>query len=282
MSACKTIFFFLATALCASSAMAADMSYDIVDDFLKTAYTGAGSYDSNGDGFNDITISITQSNMGPDGNNVIWAGTDDTTTTGLRSTIDPSFDASGGVTSDNSGWTACQTITIMFNGFMEVEAQDITDFGWSSGNTAGIGWETSVLQYLDVNGVPFSTAPTIGAYLSHTATDGYAGTGTFVGDNLGTVTMVGTNQSASGSSGPNNGVSTDPVSSGIAPTTLIGGVTFTHCVQDVRGTNNGDTSFTATINDLDIEGACWVPEPGSVSLLSVGLLSLLGLRRRRS
>ena len=272
-------------------------SFDVIDEFLKVAsnYQGPQSYDifdgaagaAGQDGVADIRVSISSTGVtADDGNNVQWTVTNDTTGTGLRSTIDPSFVGSGGVTSLNSGNRATQTIQIDFLSGMTVEAQDIVDFGWSSGNTAGIGWETSILEYLDSSLNPFSTTPVIPDYLDNVApTDGQSGTGTFVADSTGTVQGVGTTQTSSGSSGSNNGLSTSATGLGIGATDLIGGVRFTHILEDVRGTGNGDTSFTATINDLELQNfdvaPAPVPEPSALSGLMVCGVSLMFRRRRR-
>lgn len=262
-------------------------SFDLVDDFLKTNYAGPGAYDifdrttgaQNPDGLTDVVVSISNTGTtADDGNNVAWTATDDATGTGLRSTIDPSFIEPGGVTANNSGYRVSQTIQIDFPGLV-VEADDITDFGWSSGNTAGIGWEFSLLEYLDASGNPFSTAPTFAPYDSHMPIAGQSGAGSFAADTLTSVTNVGNDLSAAGTNGGDNNVSTNPITLGVTSGTIIGGVRITHFLEDVRGVNNGDTSFTNTINDLDLENfTVAVPEPGSSCVLA--LVSLVGLARR--
>lgn len=69
-------------------------SFDLVDDFLKTNYTGPGAYDifdaasgaQTPDGVTDVTVSVSSTGTtADDGNNVAWTATDDATGTGLRS-----------------------------------------------------------------------------------------------------------------------------------------------------------------------------------------------------
>lgn len=280
---------------CSTNAKA-DLSFDLVDDLIKSGgtYTGPGLYDFftanetggslGADGVADIRISVmTLGVTADDGNNVAWSTSTDTTTTGLRSTINPSFVSGGGVTSNNSGYRVSQVIQIDFIGGMYVEAQDITDFGWSSGNTSGIAWETAALQYLDANGNSFSALPTLNPYLTHTPVDGQpiGTTGVFVADSTGTVQNVGTDDTDPGSNGANNGVSTSAVGLGIGALTRIGGVRFTHLLEDVRGVNNGDTIFTATINDLNVENFTVTPEPTPGMLFGVALAGFSCSRRRR-
>ena len=265
------------------SAQTTISSFDLVDDFFKVGsnYTGPGSYDifdgSTGmtgmDGKVDVVVSISSSGEGADGNGVTWATSNDTTPTGIRSTIDPS----GSVVFNNGGHKACQIITLSFGPGLTIEAQDILDFGWSSGNTAGIIWETSSIEY-EVNGGGYViTSADHGSYAAP-GTGGVVGNG-FLATGTGTQTGVGTNLVAVGSSGPSNNLSTDPVGDmGIVGTDIITGVRFIHCVEDVRGINNGDTIFTATINDFDIQNVTVAPEP-STALLSA--FALLGLLRRR-
>jgi len=289
----KKLLMALMLSMFATSTAYSQLSFDLVDDFFNASsggFTGAGAYDifsfgpgggSVGpDGTTDIVLTVaTTGETTNDGNNVSWTALTDTTTTGLRSTIDPSFVSGGGVTANNSGYRVSQTIQIDFVG-IDVTAADITDFGWSSGNTAGVAWETSVLQYLDANGNPFSPAPTNSLFLSHAPINMQSGIGTFVADDTGSVTQVGTDLVVSGSSGSNNGLSTTPTGLGLSPSTIIGGVRFIHNLEDVRGINNGDTIFTATINDLDLEGfSVSIPEPGSFGVIA--LASLVGIGRRR-
>jgi len=57
--------------------------------------------------------------------------------------------------------------------------------------------------------------------------------------------LVGSNLVVSGTNGSSNGLSTSRVASGITAATPLGGLQFTHYLQDVRGRNDGNTIFTA-------------------------------------
>ncbi len=275
-------------------------SFDFIDDILSpssgTSLSVPGSYDvvnnSDGtmtpDGHTDFVVSSTVTGTGNDGNNVEWGTRLDVTSTGLRSTIDPSFFSSGGVTTNNSGHRTSQTVQIDFGPGIEVLSDTgVESFGWSSGNTAGVVWEYSILQYLDENGMPFTAAPTVTAQLSHVGSEinGLVGPGTWIADATGTVTMVGFDLTVAGSHGSNNSLNTDSslTTSMIPLGTRLGGVRMIHVVEDTRGRNNGDTSFTNTINELNMNFQS-VPEPAAGMLATLGLFAirLLVMRRRSS
>ena len=128
------------------------VSFDFVDDFLSPSsgefltVTNGDTFDAldgntgllGADGINDFRVSWSTTGLGDDGNNVNWTSTVDINSTGLRSTINPTFVNGTGVTSNDSGHLVTQTIQIDFLSGVFIEADDVTDFGWSSGNTAGI------------------------------------------------------------------------------------------------------------------------------------------------
>ncbi len=292
-----TLFGLALVAVCSGGAASAAVvpSFDLVDDFLKLGsnYTGPGTYDifdaatgaAVADGIADIALSVTTTGVtADDGNNVSWAATTGTSGTGLVSTIDPSFIAGGGVSANNGGHRVTQTIRIDFLTLL-VEASDITDLSWSSGNTAGTVWETSIMEFLDANGDPFSPTPVIGTYETHAATNGSFSTGNYVADDPGSVTGVGTDLTAPGTHGSMDAITGSepdtPAATGITPgTTLIGGIRFTHGIDDVRGVDNVDIVFTNTINDFDLVDFEVVPEPASLLLVAAGTVLLLTGRRR--
>ncbi len=295
LSATKMRFILVLVVMTSITSIAsATITLDFIDDFLSpsggTNQTVPGSYDVvNGndqsispDGIIDFTVTSMTTGLGDDGNNVEWDATMDVNGTGLRSSIDPSFIDPGGVTSNAAGHRVTQMIQIDFGPGIEVFSEGVKSFGWSSGNTAGVVWEVSILEYLDVNGNPFSPTPTIDPYATHSAINGMSGTGTWVADDLAAVTMVGSDLTAAGANGPLNSLNTDgtPGTSGIASGTLLGGVKLTHIIEDVRGVNNGDTVFTNTINELNLNLKATVPEPGNGVLLGLAMWALFGLRRR--
>ncbi|BAM05292.1 PEP-CTERM sorting domain-containing protein [Phycisphaera mikurensis] len=284
----------LAVAAGGAASAAVVPAFDLVDDFLKVGgnYNGPGLYDvfdaatglAVADGVADIAVSVTATGLtADDGNNVSWVATTGTSGTGLVSTIDPSFVSGGGVLANNGGHRVTQTIQIDFLTLL-VEASDVTDLSWSSGNSAGVVWEHSVMEFLDAGGNPFSPTPAIGSYATHTPVEGSASAGNYVADGLGSVTAVGTDLTVPGSNGSMDAITGSepdtPAATGVAPaTTLIGGIRFTHGVEDVRGVDNGDTVFTNTINDLDLVDFEVVPEPASALLLATGALLILTGRR---
>ena len=198
--------------------------------------------------------------------------------------------ASGSVGVNNPGHKWSQQIDVLFNpNSLTVEAQDVSDFSISSGNTAAILWETAFVQYLDINGNPFSAIPLIGPYLSHTSINGQNGIGTAQADSTGTVDNVGMDSVVSGTSGSRdssaafNAAFNTPAKLGITSgTTLIGGVRFTHLLEDVRGINNSGSTLTATMNDLQLSNfeVAAVPEPSSFAYL--GCVVLIAFRTKRN
>lgn len=154
---------------------------------------------------------------------------------------------------------------------------------FTSLNTAGIAWETSVIGLLKPDGTFFSPQPTIGPYLTHTPFNGNAGLGWFAADSKTTTTNVGTAQSVSGTSGSNNDKTLTYADFGLAPGTQIGGIFWLTQLQDVRGPNNGSTNFTASFSQFTIDVTVAVPEPsGAFSLLGALAVGLVTFRRRKS
>ena len=258
-------------------------SFDFVDDFLSPS-PGSLQTVSNGDtfdvvdsasggagtdGVDDFRISWSATGLGDDGNNVTWDAVIDINGTGLRSTINPAFVGSGGVSTNNSGHVATQTIQIDFLSGVLIEADNIDDLGWSSGNTAGTVYESSVIQYLDITGNPFSAFP---SFDFDNPLNGPSGDGTLVASDAGSVTQVGTDLTVAGSNGSNNSLSTSFGADllGISSGTVLGGVRITQIIEDTRGINNGDTIFTNTINDFDLvnfQAISAIPEPSSALAL---------------
>lgn len=193
-----------------------------------------------------------------------------------RFTANHSF--AGTVPGNNPGSLNSNTITLAFGGHMSV-----TDFSMRglSFNTSGIAWEYTVVEFFRPDGSSFTTAPTIGNYASHTSIGGSPSQGWFVMDSKGTVTGVGTSQTVSGVSGPNDNIGIAGLGYadvGLAAGTTIGGIRITTYLEDVRGTTNTNTNFTSSFTEFTISGSI-VPEPSS-ALLAAGGLGLAMLRRR--
>lgn len=152
---------------------------------------------------------------------------------------------------------------------------------FTSLNTAGIAWEASIIGLLQPDGSFFSTQPTIDPYLTHTVINGNAGLGWFVADSKSTTNNVGNTPTASGTSGSNDNKTLTYTDFGLASGTQIGGIFWLTQLQDVRGTTNGNTSFTASLSELTIDIVVAVPEPtGVAGLLSVLAIGLVRYRRR--
>jgi hypothetical protein len=264
-------------------------NYDIIDQKFNSAnagYNGPGRYDlfnafdatATPDGFDDIEVVVTSTGFGTVGG-VTYAGSvDDGTTTGLVSTIN----TSGASALLNSGRRTQTTVDIRFLPTMTVTAANVVDYSFSSGNTAGITWETTYIQYLDLNYLPIGATPTLLPFLNHTSINGQV-SNSYVADSKSTVLNVGTNPVTSGTSGSNDNSPAafdTPVELGITASTRIGGVRFVHMVEDTRGPSNGNSSFTSTINDLELQNFTVVPEPTVGLLMAAG--GLCALRRRRN
>ena len=250
---------------------------NLIDSFSPVSSFAGGGFDildENGvagsDGVTDVIISVTTAGGGTvDG--VTGEATWDVSNTGIRSS--ESF--SGAVTTNNPGTRLVTTLTFQLASHLSVLTEDF-EVDFSSLNTAGIGWESSVIQFLDSSGNPFSPITEPAPYLSYAPIGGVGLTGNFHADSVATVNGVGTANTSTGTNGPNNnltalpGGNLDAVESGILAGTRIGGFRVTTYFEDVRGTGNANTAFTSTLNEVNISGET-IPEPGS------GLLCLIGL-----
>ncbi|MCL4796210.1 MAG: hypothetical protein KJZ84_16740 [Bryobacteraceae bacterium] len=155
---------------------------------------------------------------------------------------------------------------------------------FSSLNTAGISWEYAILGFLQPGGNPFSPMPVVSSYNSYPGFTGSPGQGWYVAASKGTVTGVGTSNTATGSSGPSNNFTMTLGSVGLAPGTPIGGLVFYSFVEDVRGMGNGNTELTSSLLQISFDAQAntsAIPEPSTLVLIGLPLLGL-GLARRRA
>jgi hypothetical protein len=183
----------------------------------------------------------------------------------------------GAVTTSNPG-----TLTWVQTRLMFASHVTITDLSavFSSLNTAGIAWEYSTVAFLRPDGSYFSAAPTIGSYAGFGGLTGSPSQGWFVAADKTTVTGVGTALTASGSAGAADGsaFTLGYGQVGLASGTQIGGIELTSYLEDVRGTSNASTNFTASLLDITVSGSLAAPEPGTLLLF---LPVLVLIRRRR-
>lgn len=269
---------------------AAFATINLIDQFPAAGSFAGGSFDildatgaAGSDGRDDVTISVSTSGAGVF-NGVTGATGWDVSGSGIRAT--QSF--KGMVATNNPGTRLTSMVTVMLGSHLIIAAENF-EVDFSSLNTAGIGWEHSQIEFLDENGLPFSSFANHDAYLSHTAIDGAGTTGYYHADSVGTVMGVGTSLTTTGTSGGNNNLTSAPggdldgTEVGISVGKRIGGLRLITYLDDVRGTNNNNTSFTATLTEVSISGNILapVPEPSSVLALSGLLAGGLLIRQRR-
>jgi hypothetical protein len=193
---------------------------------------------------------------------------------------------------NNPGSLVSTTVRLLF-----LENWQITDLQakFTSLNSLGVTWEYSVLGFLKPDGTTFSQMPTIGAYGQASGLTGSPSLGWYVAANKGTVQGVGTNTTVKGKNGVGDITTLNYALAGLAPNTAIGGLVWMSYLEDVRGTQNGLSSFTASWTEFMISGSSrsiapsgsngfvgdlgvkQVPGPGGL----LGVVYLLGLSRLR-
>lgn len=253
--------------------LSGNQNYNVLNDSTGAKIATPGELAGLTGDLSDLTMNL-QSTTGTLGTNS-WQ---------WQPTIDGRFLAShsftGTVATDNPGRLSSNTITITFGDHLSIT--DLSMNG-SSFNTAGVAWEYTVIEFFRPDGSSFSTAPTIGSYLTHTSIDGSPSAGWYVLDNKGTVTGVGTSQTTTGANPPNENLTVTGglgyTNVGLAPGTQIGGIRVTTFLEDVRGTGNGSTNFSSSLTEITISGSI-VPEP-STAVLALAGLGVAGLYRRR-
>jgi hypothetical protein len=268
----------------ATTALSGLQSYNLLND-----QTGAKLDVDNGDG-DDFTIDYSSSNAAA----LSSSGTPNLKLTGKTIVSNRGFNKV--VQKNNPGSLVSTTAKLLFS-----EDWQITDLQakFTSLNTAGTLWEYAVVGFLKPDGSMFSPMPTVGAYGQASGLTGSPSVGWYVAANKGTLQGVGTNKTSSGLTGPADKLTLTYALAGLAPGTAIGGLVWSSYLEDVRGVDNGTSSFTASWTEFMISGSsrsaspvdngfvsrdlgggvAQVPEPGGLFGV-VYLLGLAGLRRR--
>ena len=246
----------------------ATFSYNLLNDS-----TGALLGANNGDA-NDITLSFLNGPVGNLGSSrVEWQATSIGRYTGIRG-------FSGTVGSNNPGSRVSTVMQLEFGSHLTVTDLAAT---FLSLNTAGITWEFSVIGFLRPDGTFFTPQPTMSSYMSYPGFTGSPSEGWYVAASTGTVSGVGTNQTASGTTGPSDNLMLTYGVAGLPAGTQIGGIYFASFLEDVRGISNGTTSLTASFSQFSISGEIQqVPEPGTLLLTGAVVLALGLIRLQRS
>jgi hypothetical protein len=200
------------------------------------------------------------------------------------------------VQQNNPGSLVSTTAKLLF-----LEDWQITDLQakFTSLNTSGTLWEYAVLGFLKPDGSMFSPMPVVGAYGQASGLTGSPSVGWYVAANKGTLQGVGTNKTSGVLNGPADKLTLTYALAGLAPGTAIGGLIWMSYLEDVRGVDNGTSSFTASWTEFMISGSSrsalpvnngfvasdlgggveQVPGPGGL-LGVIYLLGLAGLGRR--
>jgi hypothetical protein len=257
--------------------------YNLLDDG-----TGAKLPVDNGDG-DDFSIDYSHSAPAA----LSSSGTPNLKLDGQKIVSTRGFNKS--VQANNPGSLVSTTARLLFS-----EDWQITDLQakFTSLNTAGTLWEYAVLGFLKPDGTMFSPMPTIGAYGQASGLTGSPSVGWYVAANRGTLQGAGSDKTSAGTSGPADKLTLTYALAGLAPDTAIGGLVWMSYLEDVRGVDNGISSFTASWTEFMISGSSrsivpsgnngfvagdlgvkQVPGPGGLFGV-LYLLGLAGLRRR--
>ncbi|NJM45558.1 MAG: hypothetical protein HC860_04750 [Alkalinema sp. RU_4_3] len=265
----------------ATTVLSGSSSYNLLND-----QTGAKLVADNEDG-DDFTIDYSDSDPAA----LSSSGTPNLKLTGKTIVSNRGFNKS--VQQNNPGSLVSTTATLLFS-----EEWQITDLQakFTSLNTSGTLWEYAVLGFLKPDGSMFSQMPVVGAYGQASGLSGSPTVGWYVAANKGTLQGVGTNKTSSGLTGPADKLTLTYALAGLAPGTAVGGLVWSSYLEDVRGVENGTSSFTASWTEFMISGErrSIAPSgnngfvagdlgvkqvPGPSGLL--GLVYLLGLSRLR-
>jgi hypothetical protein len=197
------------------------------------------------------------------------------------------------VKANNPGSLVSTTVRLLF-----AEDWQITDLQakFTSLNSRGALWEYSVLGFLKPDGSMFSPMPVVGAYGQASGLTGSPTVGWYVAANKGTLQGVGMNKTSAVLNGPKDNLTLTYALAGLAPGTAIGGLVWMSYLEDVRGVENGTSSFTASWTEFMISGSSRSASPGNNGFVGdlgvkqvpgpggllgvIYLLGLAGLRRR--
>jgi hypothetical protein len=184
----------------------------------------------------------------------------------------------GTVKANNPGTLVSTTTTLKF-----LPQWNITDLQakFTSLNTASIAWEYSLVGFLKPDGTPFTAAPTIGSYNTATSVTGNPSQGWYWAASKDTVTGVGTDLTAAGTSGTKDNLTLTYALAGLDPKTPVGGLVWTTWLEDVRGTKNGGSDITASLTGLTFSGATPSADAVPTPALLPGLVALVAGARRR-
>lgn len=265
-----------------SGAISGTNSYNLINDS-----TGAELTSDNGDQ-DDLTITI---NTTVPLNAAGAVASAEITSGGFRSNHGYSrtfANTYSTTTPNNPGTLIKQTIRLSFASHLTIE-NFVTDF--RSLNTAGITWEHTELAYLQKDGSYFTPQPFVGTHdqwqASSADEEGSPSQGWWIAGSTNTVTAVGSDNTISGSNGPDENFTSTNGNSlldyddvGLAAGTQIGGFEWTVYLYDNRGQNNNQTNWTATQEFFEISGTIPVPEPSSSLLLCFGSILLFSRRSR--
>lgn len=261
--------------------------YNLLDD-----QTGVKLAADNGDG-NDFSIDYSQSSPATSST----PGTPNLKLDGKKIVSARGFNKA--VQQNNPGSLVSTTAKLLFS-----EDWQITNLQakFTSLNTSGTLWEYSVLGFLKPDGSMFSPMPMVGAYGQAEGLTGSPGLGWYVTANKGTLQGVGSNKTSAVLNGPKDNLTLTYALAGLAPGTAIGGLIWSSYLEDVRGVENGTSSFTASWTEFMISGSSRSIVPGGNGFTSgnlgagsvdrvpgpsgllgfVYLLGLAGVRRLRS
>ena len=193
-------------------------------------------------------------------------------TSGLRGSIPM---GNSGTNETSVGDVRGYKITVNFANYLSINASDVT-VNLTSVNTAGRGFESASVVFLDDSGMPYGTTTYNGYYgsgSSGASTDGSCtapapgipwsttGTGVYTAGSTGSVLLdpMNTCNAIGGSNGPNDSQDVEAAAdAGLNPTDKVSGFVFTVYLEDIAPSSapgaetSTSTSFTSTLNGVAI------------------------------